>query len=621
MSFDSTKNTLEKLLEQVDVGTLQLPEFQRDYVWSEEAVVSLLSSIARGYPVGALLTLERGGEVDFQPRGIEGTTFKSVEPDLLLLDGQQRMTSLYQALFTKSPAILKNVKGYKVERHLFVHIPGAIAEGASFEDAIELVGGNWRRMKPFGREVDLDLSTPELQYHHQMFPLDQVFDEDDWIYGWRDHWKAQGVDVSDHEKRFKQTVIKRIQKYEMPIIRLTKENGREAVCTIFEKVNVGGVKLDAFELLTAIYAGKEFDLRKDWAGTKSEHGRLGRIRKSTPENGVFAKLGNLDFLQACTIMHTRDVRMTKAAEGKEGLDLPPVSCKRDTLLALPLESYKRHADAVERGFVEAAKFLNEQRILWGVDVPYPPQIVAIATLFAVLGSKANNAAHRQQLARWFWSGVLGEYYGSSTETKIARDVVELEGWLQNGGTDPRTLFDTHFQVDRLLTLRTRGSAAYKGFHALMMRSGCIDFVNGKGVEIMTVYQDPIDIHHVFPVDWCEKQGIPPTTYNSIINKTPMSAETNRAILRGDAPSVYLKRIEVRTGLTSEALDTILKTHLIDPALLRADDFQGFFEDRKAKLAALAGEAMGKAVIVEAALDDGLLEEDITADEESRMEAA
>jgi uncharacterized protein with ParB-like and HNH nuclease domain len=84
VSFDSTKNTLEKLLEQVDEGSLQLPEFQRDYVWTEEAVVSLLASIAKGYPVGALLLLERGGEVDFQPRAIEGVDLpKGKQPDLL----------------------------------------------------------------------------------------------------------------------------------------------------------------------------------------------------------------------------------------------------------------------------------------------------------------------------------------------------------------------------------------------------------------------------------------------------------------------------------------------------------------------------------------------------------
>ena len=620
MSFDSTKNTLEKLLEQVDEGSLQLPEFQRDYVWAEEAVVSLLASIAKGYPVGALLLLERGGEVDFQPRLVEGVTLnKPVAPDLLLLDGQQRMTSLYQVLWSARPALLKNAKNQKVERHLFLNVDKAVAAGVSFEDAIEIMPGDKRRMRDFGREVDLDLSTPELQYAAHMFPLDRVFDEDDWLFGWRDYWREREVDTRDTEKLFKQTVIKRIQKYEMPIIRLLKDNGREAVCTIFEKVNVGGVKLDAFELVTAIYAGSEFDLRRDWSGTPQEHGRLGRIRKATPEHGVHAWLGSLDFLQACAILHTQEQRAEAAAAGKQGLDLPQVSCKRETVLALPLAAYRKHADAVEAGFVEAGSFLNEQKILWGRDVPYPPQVVALAALFATLGAAARNAAYRDRLAHWYWAGVLGEYYGASTETKLARDVPELAAWL-DGGPVPRTHHEAIFQAQRLQSLRSRGSAAYKGFHALLMRSGCRDFISGKPVELMTVYANPLDIHHIFPKAWCEARGIPPQRYNSIINKTALSAESNRAI-GGSAPSAYLARIEKRPGGSAEALDAILCTHLIDPALLRADDFDSFFADREARLAALASEAMGKAVVGSEVPQEGIADDALGLDEEETLEEA
>jgi hypothetical protein len=621
MSFDSTKTTLEKLLEQVDDGTLQLPEFQRDYVWTEEAVVSLLASIANGYPVGALLLLERGGEVDFQPRPIEGTQVaKGRRPDLLLLDGQQRMTSLYQVLWTERPAMLKNAKGQKVERHLFVDIKKAVASGVPFEEAVEVLPGDRRRMKAFGKEVDLDLSTSELQFAQNLFPLDRVYDEDEWLYGWRDYWRGRGEDPYELEKQFKQSVIKRIQKYEMPIIELKKDNGREAVCTIFEKVNVGGVKLDAFELVTAIYAGEEFDLRRDWSGTAEEHGRLGRIRKSTPEHGVHSQLASLEFLQACTVLHTREQREAAREAGREGLDLPQVTCKREAVLALPLGSYKQFADQVEEGFVEAGSFLNEQKILWGRDVPYPPQVVAMASLFAVLGSKAKNAAHRDKLARWFWSGVLGEYYGSATESKIARDVPELVSWL-DGGPEPRTLQDTLFQVSRLHSLRSRGSAAYKGFHALLMRSGCRDFISGKAVELMTVYSNPLDIHHIFPKAWCEAQGIPPRVYNSIINKTALSAETNR-IIGGNAPSIYLERVEKRTGLTSDDLDQILETHLINPSLLRTDNFEAFFSDREKRLADLAASAMGKAVVADLSAEEGVIgDEDLSIDEEETVEEA
>ena len=358
-------------------------------------------------------------------------------------------------------------------------------------------------------------------------------------------------------------------------------------------------------------------------GTPSEHGRLGRIRAATPANGVFAKLGNLDFLQACTLLHTREVRATRSAEGKTGSDLPPLSCQREVLLALPLAAYRKHAASVEKGFVEAARFLNQQHVLWGQDVPYPSQIVALAALFAVLGSKSEYAEWRTRLALWYWSGVLGEHYGAAVETKIARDVGELESWLAADGAVPRTMFDCVFQADRLLSLRTRGSAAYKGFHALMMRSGCRDFLSGKSVELMTVYQDPIDVHHVFPVAWCEKQGIAPGIYNSIVNKTPMAAATNRAMLRGDAPSVYLARIEERSGLATAALDELLASHLIDPALLRTDDFDAFFADRKARLAALASTAMGKAAIAGSpdSSDLAIEDDDTTLDEADTLELA
>lgn len=620
MSFDSTKKTLEKLLEQVDTGALQLPEFQRDYVWTEEAVISLLCSIARGYPVGALLLLERGGEVDFKPRLIEGVQTKApVQPDELLLDGQQRMTSLFQALYSKVPARLKNVKNQRVDRHIFLNIPKATGEGVPIEEAFELVPGDKKRLTNFGRDIELDLSTPGGQFAANMFPLDEVFDEDDWIYGWRDHWRAQGVDVNDTERALKK-IIKIVQKYEMPVIRLTKDNGREAICTIFEKVNVGGVKLDAFELVTAIYAGADFDLREDWSGSKTAHGRLGRIKASTPEHGVHADLKPVDFLQACTVLHTIDLRAGAEKAGKQGLDLPQVTCRREALLKLPLEAYSQYAPGIEQGFVEAGSFLNEQKVYWGRDVPYPAQAAVVAAVFAKLGKGAKHIGQYQKLSQWFWSVVLGEYYGSTTETRIARDVSELLVWL-NDGPAPRTLDETLFQMSRLKSLRSRGSAAYKGFHALLMRQGCRDFLSGKPVELMTVFSNPLDIHHIFPRDWCEKQGISPQRYNSIINKTALSAQTNRTI-GGKAPSLYMTEVGKKTGLGDAELDAILETHLINPALLRADAFDAFFEDRARRLGDLVAAATGKPPVKDwLAAESTAGEDDLPIDEAESVEEA
>ncbi len=90
--FDTTKEDLKDILREAHEGRLQLPDFQRDYVWGDEDVRSLIASIVKGFPVGALLTLENGGEVSFKPRLLAGVPQVDVIPKELLLDGQQRIT-------------------------------------------------------------------------------------------------------------------------------------------------------------------------------------------------------------------------------------------------------------------------------------------------------------------------------------------------------------------------------------------------------------------------------------------------------------------------------------------------------------------------------------------------
>src|SRR5277367_3455011 len=97
-TFQTNPFDLNKMLEDCHSGVTQLPDFQRSWVWDEDRIRSLIASISRAFPVGALMTLNTGGEVNFKPRPIEGAPdeAKKVAPQALLLDGQQRMTSLYQ---------------------------------------------------------------------------------------------------------------------------------------------------------------------------------------------------------------------------------------------------------------------------------------------------------------------------------------------------------------------------------------------------------------------------------------------------------------------------------------------------------------------------------------------
>ena len=207
---------------------------------------------------------------------------------------------------------------------------------------------------------------------------------------------------------------------------------------------------------------------------------------------------------------------------------------------------------------------------------------------------AEQHATRQSLRQWFWCGVFGEMYGGSTETRFAFDVPEVVAWVRDDGPVPRTINEAQFQAERLLTLRTRQSAAYKGLYALQMKRGGRDFRTGETIDIHAYIDDAIDVHHIFPRKWCDDNGISQGIANSVVNKTAIDAKTNQRI-GGAAPSKYLTKIEEADKIEPADLDAILRSHDIDPQLLRQDDFAQFFNHRFERLLKQIEEAMGKPV--------------------------
>lgn len=232
--FDSTKASLSTLLGQVHENKLQLPDFQRDWVWDDEAIRSLLASILRGFPVGAILTLSTGGEVRFLARPLESAPKAGIEPDEFLLDGQQRLTSLYQTLYSQTPVSTKTQKGQKIERYYFLDIRKALEE-TDFEEAIVGLPADGIERENFGRDIKRDLSTDEAQYAAHMFPMNRTLDPMMWILGWHNHWSSRGESIQTLSDSFARRIVEPVKQYQMPIIRLTKENTREAICLVFEK--------------------------------------------------------------------------------------------------------------------------------------------------------------------------------------------------------------------------------------------------------------------------------------------------------------------------------------------------------------------------------------------------
>ncbi len=521
------------------------------------------------------------------------------------------MTSLYQVSIRDRVVQTVTPKKKKVKRWFYLDIRKALDPSTDREDAVVGVPEDRIIKTAFGREEVLDLSSAEREYALLMYPLSQVFDWDRWQDGFDQHWRGdQHEGVRGEFRTFKKQVLENFKYYRVPVIALDRATSKEAVCVVFEKVNTGGKALDAFELVTAMYAASGHELRRDWYGDdvgKGRHGRLAEtLRPHGQDAGIIAGVSNTDFLQAISLFHTRALRLAAEGAGKQGKELPAVTGNRRALLNLPLEEYKRYEGQVERGFIQAAKFLHTLHIYRIFDLPYQSQIVPLAAILADIGDSWEHEANRAKLNRWYWNGVFGELYGSAVETRVARDFMEVPAWLK-GGPEPSTVSETMFQADRLKTMSMRLSAAYKGVNALLMKEGAQDFKSGQKFDHTVFFGENVDIHHVFPQAWCKRQGIKKKVFDSIINKTPLSYRTNRTI-GGVAPSEYLARLEGGSATTPpierESLDGFLVSHLIDPALLRSDSFDAFMADRQRQLLSLIEQATGKSAYTGTVEEEG-----------------
>jgi hypothetical protein len=584
-TFDSTKRSLFEILKDVHNGKIQLPDFQRGWVWDDNRIKGILASVAKSFPIGAIMLLETGNEnVRFKTKPVEGVKLSTeVKPELLILDGQQRITSLYQTIITNEIVTTRNEKNYEIKRWYYIDMVKAMDSNYDLEEAIISLNEKKQITEDFGRNIVLDLSQKEYEYENLMYPVCMIDDYSTWRKGFNKYWEYCGEKLEFWDE-FESKIIKNFSQYMVPVIILKKENPKEAVCQVFEKVNTGGVSLNAFELLTATFAADDFDLKQDWEEIKSKF----------KDYKLLSNVSNTDLIQAITLLATYYNRKNKEQENVPEDELPAITCKRKDMLSLSLQDYKKYRDPIVWGFIKVSKILLEHHIFTARDLPYNAQLIPMAAILAVLGDRIDNVGYKKKLMQWFWCGVFGELYGSANETRYALDLPQVVEWILNNGPEPKTIYDANFSPSRLHTLRTRNSAAYKGVYALLMDDNTKDWLSATGIDFSTYFSESIDIHHIFPVSWCEKNGINRNDYNCIINKTPLSGRTNR-IVSGDAPSKYLARIKKHAGVNDEEFLEILKSHVLNPEYLYKDDFIGFFNDRKEQILQRIERAMNKKI--------------------------
>lgn len=613
MGFQTPKYELKNLLDWTTSGKIQLPDFQRGYKWEDERIRQLLVTILRAHPLGVVMMLEADNQnVRFKPRPIEGLKLKpDASLEWLLLDGQQRLTSLTQALTGDGIVATKDSRGKFLERRYYLDIAKALEGEDNMDDAVVSIPGDGKVRSNFGKDIDLDVSTEDLERERGYFPLRLLYDplaSATWLLKLTDN-AVMATMIAE--------VVGPAGSYSIPAIVLDDSTSKAAVATVFEKVNIGGLPLNVFELLTAVYAGDadhykkhgdDFRLNDDWAATKE-------TLKAYP---VLGGLENTDFLQIVSLLASLNGSRATTA-------------RKEDILNLKLSDYLEWAPPARDALMWVAGFLDSLHIHVASDLPYPKQIVPLAAIKVVLNTAADIHGVHRRLQQWFWCGVLGELYGGAIESRFARDVEQVPTWARSvdnpSAAQPKTIEDANFFESRLHSMRTRNSAAYKGVYALLMAQDTRDWMFNQPFSRADFLAMQVDIHHIFPKAWCAKNKIDDERRESIVNKTPMAKKTNIR-LSGNAPSLYIKSLESVVGIPTSDLDKIIADHQIDVSALRADDFDAFFNARREALSRLIEAAIGKQVAREsvkagvegaAAFEAEPEDPDDTADDEALAE--
>jgi len=578
---------ITNLISEIHSGKIRLPEFQRDFRWDTNNVAELYSTIISGYPAGTLLLWEvEDGKAKLDTREFE-QSLGTLEIKYLVLDGQQRLTSLYQSLMHP----YAELKGGR-KRRFFVRIDKL----GNPDDAIESYSPN---------EVSkYDLDNIDTQVKKLLLPLSVVATDGlkDWIDRFaRTKWLQSSVDLSNIDlydkirNDFMNTYTKEnkplynLQEYEFNAIVLPSTLGLDAVATIFEKLNTSGVELNIFEILTAKFF-KNVNLREKWDETKTR-------------NPIIAKFGKDDKDTSIAILILKTILLLKNPSTGPAFEIKG-ECKRSSLLNdLSSADVMTHWDRVATIFGQVlVKLENDYGVLARKYMPYDTMLVTLAVVFDYVERLVPATSKSKAFAKirsWYWTSVFANRYDSSTDTKSKDDAEDIVEWISDSTKVPS--YVSSFKPEEVnLREATRG-AVYTGVLNHLFMNGIQDFVTGENIRTL-VQSSPsvVDEHHIFPQKYLKRHyGDKSDEFtrlrNSVVNMTVIKDETNRNYIKDEAPSTYLASVDIAKQLPNIEDNHLIPTDVVrtveDPATRK--QFIDFVNAREASLRNL----IGKSVVV------------------------
>lgn len=425
MEFNAIGYSVDRIISLLRAGRLALPEFQRDFVWGPSKVVELLDSVSKGWPVGSLLLLK--GPQPFGAKGVDSGPPLRGQVDLFVLDGQQRITSLYHALADAS-------------------------EICYFIDFNRLVSGaddyiRWRKRSSFSS------SFPDMESRaKEGLALVREVSDDELFFQWQSFFSRVGSKSALFYRENYLSGLK-AKSYRLPVIELESEIELEALARIFETINRTGVKLNAFDLMVAVLYPQGFNLREAWEEALLEFTTLRDF-----------EIDGVEILKLIALWTRRDQQISGERITVRGV-------RQGDVLAVPPQEVKRNWRRALVSFNRALQTLRN----FGVSHPCisPPGAMILA-LAAFNDPNGVTSLKKQDVSIWFWSAIRDQSYSQGANTRVIADVDQAGAPLQLAFTE------TESRLAFLEPIR-RNRILLNGMAAALVRHGAKDLLTGESL--------------------------------------------------------------------------------------------------------------------------------------------
>lgn len=586
---------LDKIISEIREGKYVIPDFQREFEWNPWDVNSLITSIFMDYYIGTLLLWKASDSnvkiLSCEP--IKGFS-KKVSPEHIVLDGQQRLTAMYFAFFNPDIPYPKRKK----RCYFFMNIEELVNE--NYEEAFYY---KWET-KAYKKLID----TPELQYDRNIFPLEVIgkgiWGIMDWLKGYETHWKNKKSFFEEGENRDSvledehQVFTKEIQEaahniknsealglilrellndYNLSYIELDRDISVSKVCDIFTHINSKGVPLNIFDLLNAILRPHDIYLKEMW---RNVSGNLDFTDSEKMKIYVFQVMSILEQTYCSSkYLYYLVPEETKVIKHPDG--------RKETKILIPnkevfITKWEASVKAIERS-IKKLRSPREFGAITPTFMPYPSIIPAFTAINKYIIDKGykNILDVNAKVKKWYWASIFTENYSSSVESTSAKDFTDLKKWFEDDTLEPESYlrFCNEFETQDLSKNVQKGGAIYNAIFNILILNEARDWYTSDLPEYET-----LDDHHIVPNSWGRKHNV--SNINSILNRTPLSPETNRNIIRDRMPSEYLKEMKENNG--ESKFYSILESHLISKSasdiLMRQpfteEDFNEFLRERE-----------------------------------------